>query len=170
MAKLPFVDPDGSRLRRRFLVPLFDSRAGLWYLTSVAPRIDATVTIRTRGWLSSVPGGSLLLMTHTGAKSGLPRTTPLLFFSRGDDVVVMASNYGRASHPSWLTNVKAHPDVTLTFRGRTGRYRARVATGAERAELWAKAKAYVRTYATYEKAAPNREIQIVVCEYTVDQP
>jgi deazaflavin-dependent oxidoreductase (nitroreductase family) len=168
MTKLPFIDPDGARLRRRFLVPLFDTPPGLWYLTTVAPRIDATVTRRTKGWLSSVPGGSLLLMTHTGAKSGLPRTTPLLYWSRGDDVIVMASHYGRPSHPAWLTNVRANPDVTLTFRGRTGRYRARVAQGAERAELWAKAKAYVRNYASYEQTAGDREIQVVVCEYAGD--
>jgi len=168
MPKLPHIDPHGARLRRRFLVPLFDTPAGLWYLTTVAPKIDATVTARTRGWVSSVPGGSLLLMTHTGAKSGLSRTTPLLYFSRGDDVVVMASNYGRPSHPAWLANVRANPDVTLTFRGRTGRYRARVAAGAERAQLWATAKEYVRTYASYEEATPDREIQIVVCEYSGD--
>jgi len=168
MPKLPHIDPNGARLRRRFLVPLFDTSAGLWYLTTLAPKIDATVTTRTKGWLSSVPGGSLLLMTHTGAKSGLPRTTPLLYFSRGDDVVVMASNYGRASHPAWLANVRANPGVTLTFRGRTGHYRARVAQGAERAQLWATAKAYVRNYASYEEATPNREIQIVVCEYSGD--
>jgi deazaflavin-dependent oxidoreductase (nitroreductase family) len=168
MTKLPHIDPNGARLRRRFLVPLFDTPAGLWYLTTLAPKIDATVTTRTKGWLSSVPGGSLLLMTHIGAKSGLPRTTPLLYFSRGDDVVVMASNYGRASHPAWLANVRANPGVTLTFRGRTGRYRARVAQGAERAQLWAAAKAYVRNYASYEEAALSREIQIVVCEYSGD--
>jgi deazaflavin-dependent oxidoreductase (nitroreductase family) len=168
MTKLPHIDPDGARLRRRFLVPLFGTSPGQWYLTTLAPKIDATVTPRTKGWLSSLPGGSLLLMTHTGAKSGLLRTTPLLYFSRGDDVIVVASNYGRASHPAWLANVRANPDVTLTFRGRTGRYRARVAEGTERTQLWAAAKAYVRNYASYEESAPHREIQIVVCEYLGD--
>ncbi len=165
MAKLPQIDPDGLKFRRKYLVPLFNNKAGYWYLTKVAPRIDARMTPLTRGWISSAPATPLLLMTHIGAKSGLQRTTPLMYFSRNDDVIVMASNYGRDKHPAWLYNVIANPDVTLEFRGRTGHYRARVAEGAERDELWESAKRFIANYADYEQRAGDREIQIVVCEY-----
>lgn len=165
MAKLPYIDPNGAKLRRKFLVPLFNNKYGYWYLTKVAPKVDATLTPLTRGWVSSAPGTSLLLMTHTGAKSGQQRRTPLMYFSDGDDVILMASNYGRRTHPAWLYNVRANPDVTLQFRGRAGHYRARLAQGAERDRLWQAAKTYIRNYADYEIMAGDRQIQIVACAY-----
>ena len=125
MTRIKHVDPTSMSLRRKVLVPLSNNRVGYWYLTRVAPKIDATLTPATRAWLSSVPGTPLLLITTIGAKSGKERTNPLIYWSRGDDVILMASNYGRDSHPAWLFNVKANPEVTLLFRGKRGRYRAR---------------------------------------------
>ena len=129
MSQIKRMDPDGMTFRSRVLVPLLNNRAGYWYLTTVAPKIDAWLTPVTRAWLSSVPGTPLLLITTTGARSGKPRTNPLVYWSRGHDVILMASNFGRDSHPSWLFNVKANPDVTLLFRGKRGPYRARLCRG-----------------------------------------
>ncbi|MEI2715945.1 MAG: nitroreductase family deazaflavin-dependent oxidoreductase [Candidatus Nanopelagicales bacterium] len=165
MSKLPRVDPRGLRLRRKYLVPLLNNPAGYWYLTTIAPRIDRTITPMTRAWISSLPATPLLLMTHTGAKSGIERKSPLMYYTRGEDVILMASNYGRTSHPAWFHNVQVNPDVTLQFHGRTGRYRARVATPEERDELWRTAKDFIANYANYEDRAGDREIQIVVCEF-----
>lgn len=165
MTQIKRIDPDKMWLRRRVLVPLFNNPAGYWYLTRVAPRIDATLTPATHAWLSSAPGTPLLLLTHTGARSGIRRTSPLLYWSRGDDVILMASNFGRDRHPSWLFNVRANPEVTLEFRGKQGRYRARVASGAEHDLLWEKAKDFVANYRSYEqRAAGSRDIEVVVCE------
>jgi deazaflavin-dependent oxidoreductase (nitroreductase family) len=170
MPQIKRVDPDSMALRRKVLVPLSNNRLGYWYLTKVAPRIDATVTPATRAWLSSVPGTPLLLLTTTGARSGKARTNPLIYWSRGDDVILMASNYGRDSHPAWLFNLRQHPDVTLLFRGKQGRYRARVAEGDERAELWETAKRFLANYGSYEqRAAGSRDIQVVVCTPVVPQ-
>ncbi len=164
MAQIKRVDPQSMAWRRKVLVPLSNNRLGYWYLTKVAPKIDATLTPATKAWLSSVPGTPLLLITTTGAKSGKARTNPLTYWSRGDDVILMASNYGRDSHPAWLFNVKAHPDVTLLFRGKQGHYRARVAEGAERDELWETSKSFIANYGSYEqRVAGKRDIQVVVC-------
>jgi deazaflavin-dependent oxidoreductase (nitroreductase family) len=88
--------------------------------------------------------------------------TPLLYFSDGDDAVVIASNYGRERHPAWLANVKANPDVQLQARGRGGRYRARVAEPAERDRLFGLAQRLTRVYGSYEQRATERTIQVVV--------
>jgi deazaflavin-dependent oxidoreductase (nitroreductase family) len=146
--------------------PIALTGAGRWYLINVAPRIDATVGRLSGGHLSSLPGIPMLLMTHTGAKSGRTYTTPLIYFTDGPtgDVVVMASNYGRTRNPAWLANVKANPEVELQARGRGGHYRARVAEGAERERLFELAKRLTRVYANYELRATGRTIQIVVCE------
>ena len=112
----------------------------------------------------SVPGVPLLLLTHTGAKSGIERVTPLLYFSDGENAVVIASNYGRERHPAWLANLKANPDVILQARGRTGRATpATVAEPAERDRLFVLAKQVTRAYADYERrVADDRTIQVVV--------
>jgi len=138
--------------------------AGRWYTIRVAPRIDATLGRASGGRLTSLPGIPMVLLTHTGAKSGRTYVTPLLYFTDGpnDDVVLIASNYGRERHPAWLANVKANPEIRLQARGRGGRYRARVADGAERDRLFGLAKQLTRAYASYEQRA-ERTIQIVVC-------
>ena len=77
----------------------------------------------------------LLLLTTTGAKSGRPRTVPLLYFADGADLVVIGSKGGHPRHPAWYHNVRAHPQVTVYARGTRGEYQAREAHGAERARL-----------------------------------
>jgi deazaflavin-dependent oxidoreductase (nitroreductase family) len=164
MTRIKQVDPTSMRLRRKALVPLSNNRVGYWYLSRIAPRIDATLTPATRAWLSSVPGTPLLLLTTTGARSGKSRTNALVYWSRGEDVILMASNYGRDAHPAWLHNVRAHPQVVLLFRGKRGRYLARVAEGQERQELWETSKAFIGNYRSYEdRVGDKRQIEVVVC-------
>jgi deazaflavin-dependent oxidoreductase (nitroreductase family) len=163
--RLPSVDPAAPRrLRKRLLEPIALSEAGRWYVINVAPRIDRSIGRLSGGLITSVPGVPMLLMTHTGARTGRQRVTPLLYLSDGEDVVVVASNYGRERHPAWLANVKANPEVRLQARGRAGRYRARVlADGPERDRLFGLAKQLTRAYESYEQRVPDRTIQVVVC-------
>jgi deazaflavin-dependent oxidoreductase (nitroreductase family) len=164
--RVPSVDPTAPRrIRKAIMEPFALTDAGRWYTISVAPRIDATLGRATKGRLTSLPGIPMVLLTHVGAKSGRTYVTPLLYFTHGpnDDVVLIASNYGRGRHPAWLANVQANPEVRLLARGRGGRYRARVADAAERDRLFALAKRLTRAYASYEERAVDRTIQIVVC-------
>jgi F420H(2)-dependent quinone reductase len=162
--RLPPVDPTTPRRVRRLLEPVALSEAGRWYVINVAPKIDLTLGRLTGGRVRSIPAVPMLLMTHTGAKSGLRRVTPLLYFTDGEDVVLIASNYGRARHPAWLANVQANPEVRLQANGRSGRYRARVvADGPQRDRLFGLAKRLTRAYDNYEQRVPDRTIQVVVC-------
>ena len=55
-------------------------------------------------------GGGVLptvLLTVPARKSGVERTVPLVYFSDGDDVILMASSFGRPKLPAWYHNVKA---------------------------------------------------------------
>lgn len=60
------------------------------------------------GW-----GDNLLLMTSTGAVSRQAITTPLVYRKRGDRYVVVASKGGAPDNPRWLSNIRAHPAVTI---------------------------------------------------------
>ena len=55
----------------------------------------------------------LLLLTTIGARSGLPRTTPLLYSTDGDRLVVIASKGGEPTHPDWYLNLLAHPEAMV---------------------------------------------------------
>ena len=81
--------------------------------------------------------GPVLLLTTIGAKSGLPRTTPLGYSRDGDQLVVIASAGGSPAHPAWYFNLVAHPVVTVEVGADTFQARAMVAEGAERERLYA---------------------------------
>jgi len=90
----------------------------------------------THGRVTSTgPWPRFVLLTHTGAKSGIQRTTPLLYFTDGDRVILIASNYGGARHPAWYYNVKVNSTVTLYAGGFEGRFVGEEVTGAERDRL-----------------------------------
>ncbi len=102
-----------------------------------------------------------MLLTHTGAKTGKRRSTPLTYFTDGGRVITVASNYGGERHPAWYHNVKAQPRVTLSARGYTGTFVAEETTGAERDRLFDLAKQFVPNYADYERMAAGRRIPVV---------
>jgi deazaflavin-dependent oxidoreductase (nitroreductase family) len=55
----------------------------------------------------------LMLLTTTGAKSGKPFTTPLVYTKDGARMVIIASKGGFPTHPAWYHNLKANPTVTV---------------------------------------------------------
>jgi deazaflavin-dependent oxidoreductase (nitroreductase family) len=160
-AAIPAVDPTKPRrIRRALIEPLARSEAGRWWLINVSPRLDGAIFRLSGGRFTSIPT-QLLVLTHTGARSGQKRENLLTYFTDGEDLVVMASNYGRERHPAWYYNVKANPDVDVRAAGRRGRFRALVTDGEDRERLWALAKQLSRVYADYEERAAMRTIQVV---------
>jgi deazaflavin-dependent oxidoreductase (nitroreductase family) len=118
----------------------------------------------SNGRLSISIGQPVLLLTTRGAKSGDPRSAPLLYALDGDRIVLIASKAGNPRHPSWYHNLKAHPDVDVKAKGRSGRYRAREADGEERARLWGIANDLYRGYDVYQERAGGRRIPVIVLE------
>ncbi len=58
-----------------------------------------------------------LLLTTTGRKSGLPRTTTLAFITAVDDLIVGSRIRGKGS--DWYLNLLAQPEVTVQIGTRT---------------------------------------------------
>ena len=111
-----------------------------------------------------IPGlAPTLLLDHVGARSGTPRTTPLLYIEDGPNVVIVASKGGYPKHPAWYHNLLAHPDTTIQIGPERRRVRARVAPEDERERLWPKAVAAYSGYADYQARA-GREIPVVILE------
>jgi len=103
-----------------------------------------------------------LLLEHTGRKSGTVFTTPVLYLDNEPDVVIVASQGGLPKNPQWLANLEAQPDTQVHLRGERGRkVRARVASPAEKAELWPRLVELYADFATYQ-AWTDRDIPVVI--------
>jgi deazaflavin-dependent oxidoreductase (nitroreductase family) len=109
-------------------------------------------------------GAPMVLLHHTGAKSGQERVTPLMYQELGDSIAVFASKGGAPTHPAWYLNLLAHPETTVEIGRESRAVRARVATGAERDRIWGEQKRVMPGFAEYEKTAGDREIPVIVLE------
>jgi deazaflavin-dependent oxidoreductase (nitroreductase family) len=109
--------------------------------------------------------GAPLLLLHTiGARSGRPRTNPMMYQDLGDgSVAVFASKGGADTNPDWYHNLLANPDVTAEIGTGTRRFRARTATGDERDRIWNKQKQAYPGFATYE-GRTDRTIPVAILD------
>ena len=155
---IPANEPGAPRSRTyRATAWLTGTRPGRRLAIELAARVDPWLLRRTNGRLSTTPHIKQVLLTVPGRRSGALRTTPLLYFTQGDDVILVASSFGRDKHPAWYLNVKAHPEVTLTSKGRTARYRAEeVADDAERERLLGHAAEMFSAYGGYVQRTSRR--------------
>jgi len=105
----------------------------------------------------------MLLLDHVGARSGVKRTSPLVYGRDGDDLVLVASKGGYPKNPAWLHNLRANPETRVQVGSQVCNVRARVAEGAERERLW---KLMVGVYSGYDeyRKRTEREIPVVVLE------
>ena len=110
---------------------------------------------------------SVLILHHTGAKTGQQRLNPLVYATDGDSYLVAGSKGGAPSDPHWLFNVRANPDVTVEVGVEEFSATATVIDdGPRRDQLYAKLVAVADQFAEYERMT-DRRIPIVVLERTV---
>jgi deazaflavin-dependent oxidoreductase (nitroreductase family) len=141
------------------------SHLGAWIFARTLHPLDRILLRLSRGRVSVpgiVTGLPVVMLTTIGAKSGKPRTVPVVGISDGDKVVVIASNYGQAHHPAWYHNLRAHPEATLELPGRSGTYLAREATPAEWQTYWRRASELYIGFPEYQKRTQGRDIPIIV--------
>lgn len=127
----------------------------------VVPATDRAVHRLTRGrvLLSSLtlPG---VVLTSTGARSGLLRRTPLACMpERSGRWIVVGSNFGRSGHSAWTANLLVRPDAEISWKGEAVPVTARLLEGRERAEAWEAVVAFWPPYATYQERV-EREIRL----------
>ena len=96
-------------------------------------------------------GAPLVLVTHTGAKSGQRRTTPVVYTTDGDRIVIIASKGGSPENPAWYHNLVADPDVTVEVGPETFDGTAVVLDGDERDRIFDRQKRDIPNFAEYEQ-------------------
>jgi deazaflavin-dependent oxidoreductase (nitroreductase family) len=95
-------------------------------------------------------GAPLLLLHHTGAKSGLARITPLGPYLADGRIYVFATKAGAPENPAWFHNLVANPKTTVELGTETFAVVARVLTGARRDEIFARQAAMVPQLSEYQ--------------------
>ena len=134
-----------------------------WTAARLAP-LDAKVVKKTGGKFGLLGNYGLpqCLLTTTGRKSGQQRTVTLLYGTRGDDVVLIGSNFGQQHHPAWALNLEANPQCVFSTDDRTQDMVARMVTEeSEREELWQLMYDIWPAYAAYRGRA-GRVIKVFV--------
>lgn len=122
--------------------------AARWLGLKVAMHIDPFLLRHTGGRIRTSGPLPTALLTTTGARTGRTRENALLYFHDGDDVILIASNFGQDRHPGWYYNLLAHPDQA---RLNGAPYTAVEQTGAERERLFALAVRVYPGYADYRR-------------------
>ncbi|MGW5452879.1 nitroreductase family deazaflavin-dependent oxidoreductase [Nocardia sp. NPDC003979] len=136
-----------------------------YYLTLVkfAAKVDLAAQRLTRGrvGLLTLGGFPNLLLTTKGRKTGAERTVSLLYVPHGDDMIVVGSNFGQATHPAWTANLAAAGRAVVRVEGETFSVIAHPVRAEQRAELWAHVIEHWPDYTDYA-ARSQRELRMFV--------
>jgi deazaflavin-dependent oxidoreductase (nitroreductase family) len=113
---------------------------------------------RVGGMFENMP---LLLLHHTGAKSGTGYVNPLAYLPDGDRYVIFASKGGAPDNPGWYYNLKAGPEVTVEVGTDTVAVEAAEADGEEHDRLYEVQAARSPQFTEYQANA-GRVIPVMV--------
>lgn len=154
MATQPSATNPGTRVLRRIIAPitrtkLFRHTAPVWM-----PHAERAFAKLTRGKLqvSGILVPSLVLHT-TGAKSGTPRDSVLMYTpDRDGTIIIAATSFARQQHPAWSYNLLAHPDAAVSIRGCRYPVHAELITELdEREAVWVLIQQQWPGYRAYER-------------------
>ena len=152
-----------QRALRRFAA----SGPGSWLFARILDPLDRLTFRATKGehllssMLSALP---VAMVTTTGARSGQPRTVPLLALPTDDGPAIIGSNYGKPKHPAWRHNLRANPDGEVDVEGRRWAYRAVEVEHERRERIWQRALLTYPGFAGYARRAAPRRISVFVLE------
>jgi deazaflavin-dependent oxidoreductase (nitroreductase family) len=135
-----------------------------WLYARTLHHIDRVVYRLTRGratftsWITGLP---VVMLTTTGARTGQPRTLPVLGIPVDDRLVVIASNYGQYHNPGWYHNLRANPRASVIFEGSSRDVVARELSGEDRERWYARGIEIYPGWVYYRKRAAHRQIPVI---------
>jgi deazaflavin-dependent oxidoreductase (nitroreductase family) len=150
-----------QRLLRRFSA----SGPGSWLFARALHRIDVPLYRASGGRVTvagALAGLPTVLLTTTGARSGQPRTVPVIGLPTSEGLAVIGSNYGQPSAPAWVHNLRADPRVTASVRGESFAMRAELLEGERRTRVWREGLRIYPGFSQYERRASQRTITVWV--------
>jgi deazaflavin-dependent oxidoreductase (nitroreductase family) len=136
---------------RRLLMKLSNTSAARSVGIHFAARVDPMLLRISRGRVATTAFFPVVNLITLGRKSGEERQTTLVYFTRGEDVILIASSFGRERNPAWYYNATANPDVELLVKGERLPYRVRETEGDEREHLLDLAEQLYPGYGDYRR-------------------
>jgi deazaflavin-dependent oxidoreductase (nitroreductase family) len=164
------IDPfafDRANVIQKALRRVAGSGLGSWLFARLLHRIDRPVYRLTGGrhtFASLVSGIPVVMLTTTGARSGRPRTVPVLGLPTDEGLAVIASNFGQRRQPAWYYNLRANPEGSVAVDGQSRRFRAVQAEGDRRRRIWDEGLRVYPGWSQYERRAQNRRIAVFVLD------
>ena len=134
-----------------------------------APRVhhlDNAVLKLTAGRYTAVEilGWNVIQLTTIGAKTGRPRTVPLVGIFDQEKIALIASSFGRHQNPGWYYNLKANPECQVLFKGEFRDYISREIVGDECERYFQMAVSQYAGYQKYKERAAHRHIPVMLLE------
>jgi len=123
---------------------------------------------QTDRFLHRISGGRIMLndalmpgvlLTTTGARSGLPRETPLLAIPLDGDLYVVGSNYGGDRHPAWSANLIKQPMASVSRKRHEHAVVAHLLTAEEKATVWPRLTSIWAPYNDYTERS-GRDLRV----------
>ena len=100
----------------RIIRPLSKTAGFARVYRTVGPVVDPKIRdLRDGRVMARLYGFPILMLHSTGAKSGQPRSSPLVYVRDGDDVMLVGTNFGQPKHPAWTANLLAHPEAAVVI-------------------------------------------------------
>lgn len=164
-------DVRAANVVQRQMQRIASTRPGSWTFQKTLYRFDRLVFDWSDGRLTVpglVAGLPVIMLTTTGARSGEPRTMPLLGIPFEGHIAVIGSNYGQQPTPGWVYNLEADPAAEVSYRGAAVPVTARAATPEEVERIFELGAGIYGGYAKYRRRADHRTIRVFVLEPAPD--
>ena len=110
-------------------------------------------------------GVPTIIVTMVGASTGKLRKHPVMRVEHDGTYAAVASKGGAPKNPTWVANLRKNPLVEVQDGTAQGDYRARQASGEERAQWWERAIEVWPDYVSYQEKT-ERQIPIFLLEPT----
>jgi deazaflavin-dependent oxidoreductase (nitroreductase family) len=118
----------------------------------------------TQGVTIGDSGLPVIIVTNQGRKTRAVRKTPLMKVVDGKNYVLIASQGGAPTHPNWVHNLRANPQVEIRDETRLYSMRIReVEDPSERERLWDIAVEAYPAYRDYQEKT-DRIIPVFLAE------
>lgn len=146
---------------KEFLNSFSVTPLGVWMIKTFAAKADPFFYRISGGKFTSSGPLSIpqLTLTTIGRKSGKERTVQLGYHEDGDDVLIVASNFGGTNHPAWSHNLDANPDCKIRLGAEDKNVTAVRLTDSEKAIVWPKIEGTIPQMKTY-KTRTTRNIKV----------
>ncbi len=152
---------------QRVMQKAASSRPGAWLFQRTMYAVDRPLFRLSRGRLTLpglLAGLPVIMLTTTGARSGQPRTMPLLGIPLAGDIAVIGSNYGQTATPGWVYNLEADSAAVVAYRDRSLAVTARPADDEESDRAFTEATKVYPGYGAYRARAEHRTIRVFVLQ------